>query len=354
MSSAEEPPYHLLRNPHRVESPEDETAGARTETPEPSAWVEDKPIRLDEARYILKENGMFIQKGPLGELPPSVEAVIERIMSRDFKAMSRRRAWIITKELVEYEGGDDFNRFTHYWGMLTNQLPEKLVNVGGVVQYMPFDPEARGLRPRAAREFNRDGIRSLKINDPFHQELAAALSVPKPRKVYGLGDAAFSAEEMRTNINVARWAELVEGSWHSFMVVESQCGNDMSIESAEVRALRAGSALVQAHREMKRRAVVFNHQDQPADDASGLVFSLCFTPAIAKLYVHWVNDRDITGERYYMCQIRRYFPDEEDGVIDIRHDLDRILDWGCSDRLHGPGGVKEILLELKDKHINGF
>ncbi|KAL8908290.1 MAG: hypothetical protein Q9207_000912 [Kuettlingeria erythrocarpa] len=324
-----------------------------SETSEPSAWVEDKPIHLDEARHILNENGMFIQKGPLGELPRSVEAVVKRVMTPSFKRMSRQQAWRISKELVEYEGGDDFGRFSKYWGQLTDKLPEKLVNVNGVVQYMPLDTEARGLRPRAAREFNRDGMRSLRIDDPYHRELAAALSVPRPRKVYGLGDAAFSAEEMRANINVARWAGLVEGGWHSFMVVESQCGNDTSMESAELRALRAGSALVQAHREMKRRAAVFNHQHQPADDASALVFSLCFTPAIAKLYVHWANDRDITGERYYMCQVRRYFPDEEDGVIDMRHDLDRILDWGSWDRLRGPGGVKEMLWELKDKHTNG-
>ncbi|KAI4205979.1 MAG: hypothetical protein LQ346_001358 [Caloplaca aetnensis] len=354
MFRAEEPPYLLLRNPHRVESPEHETAAAMSEASEPSAWLEDKPLHLDEARHILNENSMFIQKGALGELPPSVEAVVERILSPDFLRMSRQRAWRITKELAEYEGGDDFSRFAQYWGALTHNIAKKLVNINGVDHYMPIDTEARGLRPRAAREFNRDGMCSLRIDDPYHKELAAALSVPKPRKVYGLGDAAFNAEEMRANRNVARWAGLVEGNWHSFMLVESQCGNDTSIECAEVRALRAGSALVQAHREMKSRAIVYNHQEQPADDASGLVFSLCFTPAIAKLYVHWANDADITGERYYMYQIRRYLPDEEDGVIDIRHDLDRIVDWGTWDRLHGPGGVKEMLWELKDKHINGF
>ncbi|KAL8927279.1 MAG: hypothetical protein Q9208_002456 [Pyrenodesmia sp. 3 TL-2023] len=321
--------------------------------PEPSAWSEGELIDLRGARLLLNENDMFIEKGGRQALPPSVVNTVEQIMSLEFRGMSKETAVDITTDLAAYEGGNSFDRFAIYWRELTDQSPEKLVTVNGEPEYKLIDRTSRGLRWSAAGEFRHDGLANLPINVSQQRELAVALNVPKPRMIYGLADAAFSADEMRGNVNVARWAGLANGIWHPFMVIEAQCGNDTSIEFAEVRALRTGSALIRAHREMKRRAMMPDHQEEPGIDASAVVLSLCFTPAIAKLYVHWANDRDGTP-KYYMNQIKRYLPDDEYGVVELRHDLDRIVDWGTSDRLDAPGGIKEMLWELKDKHINGF
>lgn len=343
-------PHHPLQSPRCIMSPLFQTGATASE---PSAWSEDKPIDLYEARNLLNDNHMFIERGARGELPRPVADTVEQIMSTEFRGLSRRSARSITKSLASYEGGNSVDRFRLFWRELTEDPPEKLVDVNGEPEYKLIDRRDRGWKQSGAREFNRDGLHGLHIDDPEQTELAAALLVPKPRKIYGLADAAFSADEMRGNLNVARWAGLAGGIWHCFLLIEPQCGNDTSIEFAEVRALRAGSVLIQAHREMKKRAMMLDHQEQPGDDASAVAFSLCFTPAIARLYVHWANDGDGTP-RYFMYQIRRYLPDEEDGVIELRHDLDRIVDWGSSDRLDAPGGIKEMLRELKDKHINGF
>ncbi|KAL8754482.1 MAG: hypothetical protein Q9184_005101 [Pyrenodesmia sp. 2 TL-2023] len=315
--------------------------------PEPPAWYEDRMIDLYHARNLLNENHMFIEKGAHGKLPRPVIDTVEQIMDPDFEEMSEERAWNITRGLASYEGGNSFDWFELYWRELTHNSPQKLVHVNGAPQYMLIDWTDRGLKQSVARKFNRDGLSNLQIDDPEQSELAAALNVPQPHMVLGLADVAFSADEMRGNENVARWAGLADRNWHPFMLIETQCGNDSSIEFAEVRALRAGSALLQAHREMKRRALM-----QPWDDTPALAFSLCFTPAIAKLYVHSADDRDGIPS-YFMYQIRRYLPDEEDSVVDLRHDLDRIVDWGTSDRLYAPGGIKEMVRELKNKHING-
>ncbi|KAL8649961.1 MAG: hypothetical protein Q9210_004103 [Variospora velana] len=322
----------------------------------PSAWTDDKPIDFYEAFELLENNHISINKGPRKELPSTVATAVQQVMSTNFTDMQSSKAHRAIAALVRVQGLNDITVFISFWHALYNRDSQKKTNIDGVEILEDIEWSERGVSINWSHEFEGLGLSSLDYNNRAGKKLASALSTPKPQITVGLHASVFTPAEMEANRAATQWAQLSATCWHSFLLFESQCGENTTIELAEVRALRAGSALVKANQQLKAEAGMFDFEERH-DDESTIVFSFCLTPSLCKLYVHWASveyDGDDCRVDYHMQQILRYLPDEQDSWINMRQDLERILDWGTSSRLDGPGGVREILTEInaKSKHAS--
>ncbi|KAI4140664.1 MAG: hypothetical protein LQ341_003755 [Variospora aurantia] len=336
--------------------PQNENGRLTSVASKPSAWTDDKPIDFYEAFELLKDNQISINKGPRKELPSTVAKAVQHVMSTDFTEMQSSKADRAIAALVRAQGANDVTVFISFWHALYNGDSQKKTNIDGVGILEDIEWSERGASINRSQEFEGPGLFSLDYNDRAGKRLASALSTPKPQITVGLHASVFTPAEMEANRAATQWAQLSALCWHSFLLFESQCGENTTIELAEVRALRAGSALVKANQQLKAEAGMFGLGGRHHDEST-IVFSFCLTPSLCKLYVHWASIEYVGDEsqvNYHMQQTQRYLPDEQDSWINMRQDLERILDWGTSSRLDGPGGVREILTEInaKSKHAS--
>ena len=169
-------------------------------------------------------------------------------------------------------------------------------------------------------------------DDAVLQELLKKLpriAIPKPDRSYGLSEDAFMLEEQRLNDLYTGLTKVAQSIYHTFFVVEFKSYKH-PIAEAELQARRSGAALMHCLRQFKNLAGILDDASPP--DAGSFVYSLAMIPDLAKLYVHWTELKPDRGLVYHMHWIQSYAMDKPSDAMELRHDVNNILEWGCEIR----------------------
>ena len=156
----------------------------------------------------------------------------------------------------------------------------------------------------------------------------ARIKDPKPNITFGFSSRLFSKEQLKTNRAYYKQTAICPGDlWHPFCLVEAKMRG--TVEEAEYQCVRGGAALVNAGQQLQYLSGV----DAPsaAPDTQTATFSLAVNPSIVVLHVHWAEI--VNGEtRFHMHHVHSYALKNKGVGLQLRHDLDNILDWGVLTR----------------------
>ena len=115
---------------------------------------------------------------------------------------------------------------------------------------------------------------------------------------------------------------------HCFLVIENK-SVDGVFGDAETQALRSGTALVNARRQLIDMAAA-SGEDQPQElgpDYDSYVYSIAWQPGFAKLFVHWCEiEKDKTY--WHTNNLNAYALDKAGDMQEFRRDIHSVLDWG--------------------------
>ena len=201
---------------------------------------------------------------------------------------------------------------------------------------------------------------SYRIDQPFHKgtlpafdyndqaflkklyKLVPKIKDPKPDLVYGLTALAFTDLEREINMANRVFTSLDDGLFYVFFLVEFK-GSNGSIAVAETQACRAGTSAINSMRNLKLR---FNAEAKKlGDDPLDFAFSLCPHPETTSLWVHWSETGENDEVSFHMARWRSYIMSEAEHLVQLRHDIDNVLDWGTTDRLTA---IKRLLSGPKE------
>lgn len=317
-------------------------------TPSPSPETGD-PL-ISHAVSLLAHHGMRNLNAATDRLPPSIMQAVRHALSTSFTEMSPRTANRLTSQLAQGQLRNTLSLFFQFWSAMYKPLSYKRVDGAG---FEEIDWARKGLEFNVFQRFQGTGIDLL--DPPSPEELFVRLSeilVPKPGIAFGFSENVRIDMPSEGFWAKQSWDAVSDGIHHPFLLVEWQPPlPSHSVVEAEIRALRAGSILIEAHRYWKEKAGMLGSQQGP--ESSTIVFSFCVCFGYAQLYVHWAFDGSSRGGQlfrtlYFMKEVKFYPFEETDCLKDMRQDLERILDWGSSTRLNGPGGIREMVARLNE------
>ncbi|KAL8942252.1 MAG: hypothetical protein Q9216_001777 [Gyalolechia sp. 2 TL-2023] len=299
-----------------------------------------------EVRAFLGVHGMYLEdRGFLQEHPALIE-VVDRILNRESKTdMRPESAEKIIKDVEKLALRKEPKFFESFWHRLfKDSHPVKDKTEDG--KWVAVEWNVQGLDNNPNQEFRIGGVTALDPQNDLHEKIlkeVPKVQHPKPDQAFGVDEAVFSKDENRINSVYINFAGISEGMYHTFSIKEFK-GYGGSMVEAENQALRAGSILVEVNIFLWDKAGLRQISETGAD-LSTIAFSFCMTTETAKLFLHWAKvEAGMT--KYTMSPLRQYMLGREDDLRELRRDIDRVLDWGTIDHLHGPCGVRNVLKQI--------
>ncbi len=201
------------------------------------------------------------------------------------------------------------------------------------------------------------------------------ITSPRPDLAYGFEFDAFD-EIYQEILHQTIGGKITGQQFCTFFAIEAKCG-EQSIEAAENQCCRTGATMAKSRRDMARalveqktllqdlRASTIATPSQSTDlvaPTSGHVtpaqtpssnlsveqpstasknpiqhmdtisFTLAVCPQIAKMSIHFAETWPDGRTEWQMHRLKSYLLEECDHVQELHHDIDNILDWGCTTR----------------------
>ena len=199
------------------------------------------------------------------------------------------------------------------------------------------------------------------------------ITTPRPDLAYGFEFDAFD-EIYQEILHQTSGGRITGQQFCTFFAVEAKCG-EQSIEAAENQCCRTGATMAKSRRDMARALVEhktllqnlrastiatpsqstdlaaptsghatpaqtpsFNlsveqpstASTEPTPDKDTICFTLAVTPQIAKMCIHFAETWPDGHSQWQMHGLKSYLLEECDHVQELHHDIDNILDWGCT------------------------
>ena len=181
--------------------------------------------------------------------------------------------------------------------------------------------------------FQEKCVPEVSASSPSEKLLLEALpklKIAKPDILYGLSIEDWATEEHQAIIyRLGLWASPNQLQVLPYLIVEGKSNNG-NLEEAEVQAARAGMVLNACFRGFDHRCGTQPAKDGP--DGRSKVYSVILSPNYARLNVHWVNveaDKPVT---YHAHRLRYYTVAESEDWVNLRRDIENVLDWGVVER----------------------
>ncbi|KAI4265776.1 MAG: hypothetical protein L6R38_009182 [Xanthoria sp. 2 TBL-2021] len=189
-----------------------------------------------------------------------------------------------------------------------------------------------------------------KIGDP-KPDFTWGLIVPTKQEA-GQGLAVVESE-------VDNWIKICPGLQHAFLASQFK-GAAKPIEEAENQAIATGAVLVHARRHLNAKAATAKanqtggQTDQPyltnKADLDSIAFTIAWVPQMAKLLVHWYEERPGRLGIYHATVVGAYMFAKrttlKDSLLELRRDIGHVLEWGIYDR------KRQVDRVLKDIYPN--
>ena len=232
-------------------------------------------------------------------------------------------------------GDRNENTFLHkFWSKLIREERDKATEFGTDLLPSAWEKsqwDKDDLDDSWNQPFKRNSIPQVDTSgdEPLKQLLDKnpRIKNPQPDIVYGLTEKCFSQPGKRANELYDAQTGISKGIRHPFFFVEAKTNGIMGL--VECQCARGGSALVSSVRQLIAASGI---DTAPGADLTSAVFSLALIPVAAKLYIHWAEVAEDGKTVYHMHRVRSYALEEEKQLVDLRHDLDNILDWGTVNR----------------------
>jgi len=187
----------------------------------------------------------------------------------------------------------------------------------------------------------------LHTEDPNIQELLDSLpriTNPRPDIAFGLTSEAFSEDENVVNDRYQLYAQVSQGIYHSWLLVETKVSGP--IEDAENQCCRGGASLVCAARTMICDADPDAVATSYGPDFESIAFSVALVPTCANIFCHWAEVRSDEKVVYHMHMIKTFALRDKEQIIGFQRAINNILDWGTNDRLMH---MKAVLRKLHNR-----
>ena len=201
------------------------------------------------------------------------------------------------------------------------------------------------------------------------------ITSPRPDLAYGFEFEAFD-EFYRRILHQTPGGKITGQQFCTFFAVEAKCG-EQSIEAAENQCCRTGATMAKSRRDMARALVeqktllqdlrastiatpsqstdlaapTSGHatpaqtpssnlsveqpstaSNDPTQHMDTISFTLAVCPQIAKMSIHFAETWPDGRTEWHMLRLKTYLLEECDHLQELHHDIDNILDWGCTTR----------------------
>ncbi|KAL8786871.1 MAG: hypothetical protein Q9195_008028 [Heterodermia aff. obscurata] len=179
--------------------------------------------------------------------------------------------------------------------------------------------------------------------DKLTTDPKVALTIPKPDLAYGFSLFTFSDEENSIMEDYADLFCVCPTLVWVFFIIECKAYRQ-SIENAGIQASRGAAALMCAQRQLD--VLTGSLQDQNQVNQRSRVFSMCISPQVARMNVHWIAASDEGVLKYYLHHVRYYHLEMPEEIKQLRRDIWSVMEWGME--FHRPK-VIETIEALKGK-----
>ena len=208
-----------------------------------------------------------------------------------------------------------------------------------------------GLKEAWNQSFLENSIPQIDTSDKAAKQILDShpcIKNPKPTIDWALCPTVFDDDERLMEMNRLYYAQAgicPTDLWQPFCLLEAKMKG--SLEDAIHECACGGAALVSAARQL--HYVAGQDLTTPGADLTTPVFSLAVIPTVISLLVHWaeVDDKGITT--YHTSHVCTYALENPGVLIQLRHDLDNILDWGTLNR---KAEVIRLMTAIADGHEN--
>ena len=349
-------------------------------------------MTVSEARTLLKRNRLYMFENDAQERAKDIIRAGQKILERKRDStMSEPILEALVLTIKKYANKGEATFLFHFWKALLNDTRQ----VPGLEPDREFtsedDPK---LSKWIEKAWDKDYIwgkmnadfasKSLpmfeKTGNPVDDavfSLIPRITSPRPDIAYGFEDDAFEKNHQQV-LHEITGGKITNQQFCTFFAVEAKCG-ERSIEEAENQCCRTGATMAKSRRDMNRalidkRALLkdlrasiatpsqstegdlaapasgpvistqtspFNSSvEQPLTASNGptqhmdtISFTLAVCPQIAKISIHfaetWSNGR---RTEWQMHELKSYLLQDRRCLQELHHDIDNILDWGCSTR----------------------
>ena len=341
-------------------------------------------MTVSEARTLLKRNRLYLFDNDAQERARKIiQAGNEIRERRRSSTMSASISEALVRTIKKYANKGERTFMFHLWKALLNdtrEVPDRELT-------SEDDPD---LAKWFAKAWDKDYIwgkweadfasdkcpRLEKTGDAILDLLLSGvprITSPRPDLAYGFEDDAFD-EAYQGILHQTTGGKITSQQFCTFFAVEAKCG-EQSIEAAENQCCRTGATMAKSRRDMARALVeqktllqnlraptiatpsqstdlvapTSGHvtpaqtpssnlsveqpstaSTQPTPDKDTICFTLAVTPQIAKMCIHFAETWPDGHSQWQMHRLKTYLLEECDHVQELHHDIDNILDWGCT------------------------
>jgi len=281
-------------------------------------------------RMSLAEQGMWFENYDSYDKYPAFKAKIDRLVFRDRGSVMRTES---VRKIKQWRRENAIEKKSTYYATFEPQIikRERMVptlkrSLDGVI----IEESKKFVEDRLHRQTDclfANGVLPKRIEDYAGKILG--LTNPKPDVVFGILKDRFPPPA-RAQLSgfVKNLIGVAAGLEHPFFGIEVE-GPGGSIEEAENQALRTGTTLVNAFRQLVKAAKdpAQGEEKEGLDDVT-FAFTCSWVPQLAKIHVHWHELQKDGSSVWHMNVVRYYLMDYDDHMENFRRDIYNILDWG--------------------------
>ena len=378
-------PDHSVKYLPALESSPTSTASS-SDSPQRDTF---EGMTVSEARTLLKRNRLYMFEGDAEKRAEGIIGAGKKILEqrRDSK-MPAPIAENLVQTIKQYGNKGEATFVFHFWKALINdtrQVPELTGDREFTVE--DFPKISRWIAKAWDKDciwgkFNADfATNSLprfeKTDNPVYDfvfSLIPRITSPRPDIAYGFDDNAFEDDHQQILYEIAG-GKLTNQQFCTFFAVEVKCG-ERSIEEAENQCCRSGATMAKSRRDMRQALIdkrillqnlrasvatpsqsteadlaaptsgpmipaqtpTSNSVKQPSTASNGPIqhkdtisFTLALCPQFAKICIHFAETWNERTD-WQMHDLKSYLLQDPNHLQALRHDINNILDWGCTTR----------------------
>lgn len=186
---------------------------------------------------------------------------------------------------------------------------------------------------------------------PRKTENKLGLTDPKPDYTFGIKRNMYPLPGTAPNDRIKAHIGIAPGMYYPFFVIENK-GCEVPIDVARNQAIRDGAAIINARVHLNAMAQDEEWERPKGADMDTIAFSCTWDVNIAELWIHWHETLEGGAVLYHMNRLGQYVTGRQAELVQFRHDIHNILDWGVlTNKKMCEEVVQKIMNKAKPKNV---
>lgn len=326
---------------------------SKSKSTRPGPLNSQNSTNIQAVRLVMQANSIPIEDEEAIENHPHLFDHAKEIINRTRNSpMSLEWQQNVKKKRNEYATRNESTWINKFWPALIDTEGERNVQCKDKTG-SPLDPdlweavawEKSFLDENWDCNLRTDSVPKLETDDPNVQLILDSLpriTNPRPDIAFGLKQQAFSAEERLVNNRYQTYAQVSQGIYHPWLLVETKTTSG-NVEDVENQCCRGGASLVAAARQMIGDSDPDAAGSSRGADFQSIAFSVALVPTVANIFCHWAEVISANEVVYHMHMIKSFAIRDLDNAIRLHHAVDNVLDWGVDERkIYMKGVLRKI------------